>query len=216
MRTRPRFFLCHFLGFTFASMVVSGGISWYPAHMSRSFGWGAGQIGLKLGLTLAAAGIVGKLLCGLSVDAMYRRGRYDAQLRWYSWCLLLAAPVGVVATTTGNPWLCLAGLFVFVTLVQPFPACAYAALNLVAPPQLRGVAAASFLATGGLLGAGTGALLMAVASDRLFGGGASIGLGMATIFVICCPLGAAVLALGFGAMRAAVTAAEPSATGAAS
>jgi MFS family permease len=215
IRTRLRFFLSHYLGFTVGSIVVSGGVAWYPAHMSRNFGWSAGQIGVKLGLTLAAAGIVGKLVCGWSVDALYRRGRRDAQMRWYAWCLLVAAPIGVFATTTHNPWICLACLFVFVALVQPMSPCAYTALNLITPPELRGAAAAGFAAVGGILGAGLGATLIAVASERLYGGGASIGLGMATVFAICCPLGAAVLWLGFGAMRTAVAAAEKTTAGAA-
>jgi MFS family permease len=216
MRIRLRFFVSHYLGFTVGSIVVSGGVAWYPAHMGRNFGWSAGQIGVRLGLTLAAAGVFGKLLCGWTVDAMYRHGYRDAQMRWYAWCLLAAAPVGVFATTTGNPWHCLEALFVFVALVQPMSPCAYTSLNLVTPPQLHGAAAAGFAATGGILGAGVGATLIAVASERLFGGGTSIGLGMATVFAIACPLGALILALGFGAMRAAVTAAEQTQAGAAS
>jgi MFS family permease len=215
IRKRLRFFLSHYLGFTIASIVVSGGVAWYPAHMSRNFGWGAGEIGVKLGLTLAAAGIFGKLLCGWVVDSMYRHGYRDAQMRWYAWCLLLAAPIGVLATTSANPAICLMCLFVFVSLVQPMSPCAYASLNLVTPPELRGAAAAGFAATGGILGAGLGATFIAIASEQLYGGGASIGLGLATVFAVCCPLGALVLALGFGAMRTAVAAAEQAAPGAA-
>ena len=151
IHSKLRFFLCHYAGFAFAAAVVSGGVGWYPAHLSRRFGWGAGQIGLNLGLTLAIAGISGKLLCGWAVDAMYRRGRRDAQFRWYAYCLLLATPIGVFSMTAGDPWTCLAALFAFVLLVQPMPPCAYTALNLATPPELRGTGAAFYICTSGLV-----------------------------------------------------------------
>src|SRR3546814_9131776 len=74
MRGRGRFFLYHYTGFGFAAMIVTGAGTWYPAFMGRTYGWKADQIGLYLGLTLVASGIVGKLVAGLAVDAMYRRG----------------------------------------------------------------------------------------------------------------------------------------------
>lgn len=212
MKTQPRFFLCHYLGFLFALLVVTGGVSWYPAHLSRSFGWSPGRIGVNLGLSLAAAGVVGKLACGYAVDFMYRRGLRDAQLRWYAVCLMLATPVGVAATTTSSPPLCVAGIALLVTLLQPLPAVAFTALNLVTPNELRGAGAAFFSATSGLIGSGAGALLIAAASDLLFGGRSSLGLGMAAVIAVCCPLGALFLMLGLRPMRAAVAAAERAAT----
>jgi MFS family permease len=211
MRTQPRFFLCHYVGFMFALLVVTGGVSWYPAHLSRSFGWSPGRVGVNLGLSLAAAGVVGKLACGYAVDLMYRRGMRDAQFRWYAICLVLATPVGIVATTTSNPRLCVAGVTLLVTLLQPLPAVAFTALNLVTPNELRGAGNAFFSATSGLIGSGAGALLMAAASDLIFGGGSSLGRGMAVVIAVCCPLGALFLTLGMRPMRQAVAAADRSA-----
>ena len=42
MKARPRFFVYHYLGFTFASAVITGGVAWYPVHVSRTFGWSCG------------------------------------------------------------------------------------------------------------------------------------------------------------------------------
>lgn len=208
MRLRGRFFLFHYAGFAFASMIVAGAGIWYPAHMSRSFGWSAGKIGLTLGTLLVVVGIVGKLICGLVVDAMYRRGFRDAQLRWYAGCLLAATPAGLIATTSGDPWVFLGGIGLFLVLLSPLPACAIASLNLVTPNELRGTGVAFFAATAGLVGAGSGPILIAAVSDRVFGGDASIGLGIATMMVICCPVAAVLLACGFRPMREAVTQAE--------
>lgn len=208
IRSRGRFFLFHYAGFAAAMMVVVGAGTWYPAHMGRAFGWSASQIGLTLGLTLVIAGVVGKLIGGYCVDAMYRRGGRDVQIRWYAGCLLAATPIGIFAMVSHNPWVFLGGIGLFLTLLSPLPACATAALNLVTPNEMRGTGIALFSLATGIAGGGLGPILIAAVSDRFFGGGASIGLGIATLMAICCPVAAALLACGFGPMREAVRAAE--------
>jgi MFS family permease len=208
IKSKLRFFLCHYSGFGIASAVISGAGAWYPAHMGRTFGWGAGEIGLTLGVAIVIGGVTGKLVCGHMVDAMYRRGFRDAQFRWYAACLLVATPIGILATTSDNPWIFLVGIAVFLMLLSPVAACYAAALNLVTPNELRGTGMAFFASTAGLLGMGSGPILIAAASDYLYGGPADIGLGMATVFGIGCPLAAVLLALGFRAMREAMAEAE--------
>lgn len=204
IRSRPGFFLCHYSGFAVASAIVSGGGAWYPAHMGRTFGWSAGKIGLTLGVTLVVAGICGKLICGHFVDAMYRRGYRDAQLRWYASCLVIATPIGIIATTSGNPWVFLAGIGALLALLSPLPACYSASLNLVTPNELRGTGIAFFAATAGMLGLGGGPFLIAVISDTVFSGPSAIGKGMAATIALCGPLAAALLALGCRPMRQAM------------
>lgn len=198
-----RFFLCHYIGFAFASAIVSGLGTWYPAFMGRTFGWHSGQIGLALGITIASAGIVGAVLCGRCVDAMVRRGRRDAQLLWYAGCLVVATPLGVIATTSSNPWVFVGCIWVFLTLTGSLGTCAHTALNLVTPGALRGTGVAFFSATAGLVGAGAGPLLIALVSDQVFHDEAAIGLGMATMIAVCCPAAAIALMLGCKAMRQA-------------
>jgi MFS family permease len=204
MRGRARFFLCHYGGFTLAGAMLGAGGAWYPAHMARSFGWEPARIGLTLGLAIVFAGITGKLLTGYVVDALFRRGHHDAQLRWYAGCLLLATPLGIAATTSGEPWLFLVGIGAFLVLLSPLPACYAAALNLVTPNELRGAGIAFFSATAGLIGLGGGPVVVATIANRLFGGPVDIGLGLAVMFAACCPIGAVLLAAGCRPMREAV------------
>jgi MFS family permease len=208
MGARRRFFICHYLGFTFASAVIVGCVGWYPAHMARTFHMSTGRIGLTLGLTIIGFGVIGKILCGRSVDAIYRRGFRDAQLRWYAGCLLAAVPAGVIGTTSGNPAIFLAGIGLMVMLLQPLPACAYASMNLITPNELRGAGVALFNLGPGLIGSISGPVLIATIGEHFFKGPSGIGFGMAVVIAICCPLGALSLALGWGAMRAAVREAE--------
>ena len=206
LKTR-RFFLHHYLGYGMASIVVIGGGAWYPAHMGRTFGWSAQQIGLSLGLVVIIASVLGKLLCGLSVDALYRRGMRDAQFRWYGIALLASMPFGIVATTSDNPVIFLAGISIFLALTATLPVCSNAALNLVTPNELRGTGIAFYSAAAGLFGISLGPLIVAVISDHVFGGNA-IGYGLAVTMAVCCSLAAIILLSGCKAMRTAVTQAE--------
>jgi len=208
VRARARFFGWHYTGFTFASAIVTGGAAWYPAHMSRAFGWSAGEVGMSLGPALLAAGVIGKLLCGTLVDAMYRRGYRDAQMRWYGYALLVATPVGMVATLSEDPWVFIVAIGVFMTLIGALQACALTALNLVTPNPLRGTGVALFTTVAGLAGGGAGPVLIAAFSEHVFGGKAALGPGLAATIAICCPLGAACLLRGLAAMREAMAEGE--------
>lgn len=207
MRSRGRFFICHYAGFGLASTGFVGAAAWYPAHMGRTFGWGGSQIGLGLGLAMIIGGVVGKLLCGYFVDNLFSRGYKDAQFRWYAGALVIALPIGVIAVTSASPWVFLGGFTLFQTLLSPITAVYVASLNLVTPNELRGAGVAFFSATVGLLALSLGPILIAVFSDYLYGGNA-IGSGIATMFVICLPVAALFLLAGRRAMQEAITAAE--------
>jgi MFS family permease len=204
MRKHPRFFLCHYSGFTLGSALLAGPSVWYPAYMSRTFHWEAGDIAKYLGPTLLAAGIVSKLGAGWAIDAMYKHGYRDAQLRWYGTCMLLAAPAGVFAMLANSPWLCLVGLFVYMTLIGSFNACAMAALNLVTPNELRGTGVAAFTTFAGMIGGAIAPVFITAAAKYLFNGEESIGLGIATLMGTYAPIGGMLLLAGMGAMRAAM------------
>lgn len=206
--TRQRFFVYHYLAFTLASAVLGGTGAWYPAHMGRTYGWSGSQIGLALGIALSVSGILAQSICGRVVDSMVRRGIRDAQFRYYAFCLLLATPVGIIATSSLNAWVFVIGIGVFLVLISSLSACAGTALNLVTPNELRGTGMAFYAGTAGLVGISCGPILIALASEHLFSGAASLGYGMATVIGVCCPLAALLLALGFRAMRDAIAEAE--------
>jgi MFS family permease len=208
IRSQPRFFLCHYVGFTFATAALTGCSGWYPVHMVRNFGWDESRVGVTLGMILMAAGIIGKLTTGWVVDAMYKRGYRDAQMRWYAGCLLVATPFAIIAALNANPWVFLAGIGMFQILATSMPACALTALNLVTPNEMRGTGVTVFTTIVALLGTSTGSVLVPLLSRHVYGSEAAIGPGIATLIGVSAPIGAVILMLGLQAMRAAMHEAE--------
>ncbi len=203
-RGHHRFFLAHYTGFTITSGVVSGCVAWYPVHMMRAYAWSEGRIGAYLGMALLIGGIIGKLVGGLTVDAMYKCGYRDAQLRWFAGSLLAAAPAGIIGATSGYPWLFLVMIGLFVALLTPMHACAMSSLNLVTPNQMRGAGVAFYSTVAGLLGSSTGAVIVPALAQWYSNPDTAIGYGMATFMGMACPLAAMALLTGLKAMRHAM------------
>lgn len=204
---RKRFFTLHFVGFGFASICMVSGSAWYPAHLGRTFGLSATEIGLILGVAMVVTGFLGKTVSGYLIDKLYARGYKDAQMRYYGTSMLLAAPAGIGACLTSNLTVFVVLICVFLILIVPFTAAYIASLNLVTPNELRGTTIAFYSSTVGLVTMSLGPVSVAAASDYLFGGNA-IGEGLALVMAIACPLGALALYKGMGAMRNAVNEAE--------
>ncbi len=208
VKARVRFFFAHYIGFTIASGVVAGCVGWYPVHLMRAHDWNEAKIGAYLGMSLLIAGIIGKFVGGLSVDAMYRRGYRDAQLRWFGCILLLAGPAGVVASTSASAWAFIILIGVFTALYTSLQACAMSSLNMVTPNHLRGTGVAVYSTVAGLLGGSVGSVLVPVFSQWYETPETAIGYGMATLMGVGCPLAALALFSGMKAMRAAMAEAE--------
>jgi sugar phosphate permease len=208
IKTRPRFFVYHYLGFAFASAVLVGCGAWYAPHLARNFGWNPAKIGLTVGLMTSLSSISGMLVAGFMCDWLFRRGYRDAQLRWYVACVLIATPLGIIAMTSANPW-----IYIFFTAFTIFficgmPSCAMTSLNLVTPNELRGTGIGFYNVFSGIVGAGGGPVLIAAVSQYIYKDEKAIGLAMATVIGVCLPLAALFLSLAFRAMREGVKESE--------
>ncbi len=207
MGSQRAFFTHHYAAMGLASLVVAGCGIWYPAHMARHFQLSPTEIGLYLGPTMILGSFAGKLLFGSLADRLYKLGHRDALYRLYSLFMIIATPVGIATFMSDSVWAFLGGLFVFLVLVSPFPACNITALNLSTPNEMRGSGIAFFAGTAGLLAMAIGPILIAGLSDQIFGGNA-IGLGMAATVAVCCPLGALLLRKGRKHLKQALEAME--------
>lgn len=157
------------IGSTIASIAGFGVNLFLTTWFVRRFGYSLGQAGLTTGLIASAPAILGVVACGWLCD---RRARKDA--RAYAdipaLCLLITAPVYILAVTSGSaaaaiPLLAVATLFqynylgpsqgVFQNLMHPrMRASSYAVINILYS----------------LVGAGLGPVLVGGLSDHFSAG----------------------------------------------
>jgi MFS family permease len=206
LRSRRRFLLCHHGGFTLANIAMTGMVVWAPAYLSRSFGWPPGRIGLALGLTGLAGGLIGPLLQGRLADRWFAAGRTDAQMRLYAMCAALAALVGVAGMWMATPEAFLATYFLVHVLVSSVMGMAASSLQIVTPAPLRGRVSALYLFTMIMFGIGAGPSVVAALTDFVFRDDRMLGWSLACTFAVALPLSALVLWLGLRASRGAVAA----------
>jgi MFS family permease len=152
--------------------------------------------GLWLGSILLVAGIAGVLGGGWLGDRLVAAGRSDGTMRVGVYSALGALPFAASATLVSSLPLALAltaGLLFTTTL--PYGAAA-AALQVVTPGRMRATASAIYLCILNLAGIGLGPVLVALATDRLFGDDLAVGKSLALVCTACAPLAALAIAWG--------------------
>ena len=206
VKSRGRFFLAHFAGFPLLGALTTGVGVWLPAYMGRHFGWSPGEIGSALGVLFGAGGVLGMLVGGKCVDALFARGYQDAHMRWMMLCVLVAGPAAVLGLLSSNVWVFLGCMAVFHILLCPLPAVAAAALQIVSPNELRGQVSALYVAIGSILSISVGPSIVAAFTDFVFRDEALLGFSLALFIGLASPLVALLLWYGLKHMRAAVAA----------
>jgi MFS family permease len=164
-------------GFTAVGVAHGAYLAWVPSFMDRNFGWTPLQYGPALGL-VALAGGVATVVKGTIVDFLQARGMADAPVRFFTWLLVLSAPIACGMFFVPHPVVFLA-LYAFMSAV----ALAYltycsATIILIAPNQIRAQLIATMLAVLSLLGQGTGPVIVGSLTTYVFHEG-SLGLAMA-------------------------------------
>jgi len=198
----PRFYFCHFLGFSILGLVAAGWNNWAPMFLVRTLDWSVPQTGLILGLLAAIGGTMGMLGSGFIADRLFRGGMRDAHLRLYVFAGLVAAAAGVMCGLTTNVIVLCVGIFV-IKLATSFIAVAATCLQIVTPPSVRGRISATFLLTYNLVGYALGPLSIASFTQYVFKDPDKIAYSVACHFGIFAPLGSLVLFLGLKSLREA-------------
>lgn len=205
LRSHGHFFFCHHAGFTICVMAVTGLALWAPAYLSRSFAWSSGQIGVWLGVVGTVGGVIGALLCGQLIDRQVARGSRDAHMRLFSVTCLISCPIAVIGVLWNDPYVFLGAFFLVQILVSPIMGISAAALQIAAPPRLRGRLSSIYLFAMILLGIGAGPSVVAAFTDFLFRDDAKLGYSLALLFALACPLASFILHLGKRPMRRAMS-----------
>ncbi|HTV53038.1 MAG TPA: MFS transporter [Steroidobacteraceae bacterium] len=154
-------------------------LAWGPSFFERVHHWPKDRIGLVLGGTSLGCGCLGLLAGGWLADRWQRRGTIDASLRVgllnLAGVLLTLAP----ATLVSSAGLTVALLVPAVFCVGLPIGCGYAALQLIFPNQVRGLASALVILAVALIGLSVGAGLPGWLNDHWFHDELRVGTSMA-------------------------------------
>lgn len=168
IKTHKKTFFCHFIGFSFYTMMLYSLLGWAPAYYMRNFGLDASQTGYILGTIILVANTSGALFCGWLIDFFSKRGYSDAAIRTGAiGCAVLIIP-SVLFTQVDNMQLSFALIFVAMFFSTfPIPASA-AATQMLTPNQLRAQVSAKFLLVSNLIALGVGTTAVALITDKYF------------------------------------------------
>jgi hypothetical protein len=190
---RWRVFVLHFIGFALLAVPITTVVTWAFAYFTRVQGFTPPQAALRLGGILVVLSPLGVYAGGWLADALQRRGHRDATLRV---ALIAAAgllPLSAVATTVADPGLTLLLFTPFVFFASLSMALAPAALQVVAPNQMRAQISATWMLVLNLVTAGVGPTAVGAITDGVFGDPMAVGKSMALVNCISVPVAALAL-----------------------
>lgn len=141
-------------------------VTFLPSFLMRSFGLGATETGLWLGLVTGVSGTLGIPLSGYLADRLARR---DARWRLWIPAILMAgsAPFVAAAMLAGSAITALILLFVPLMLTVAYVGPAYSAVHAIVPTHMRALAISCLIGALTLFGASLGPPLVGALSDWL-------------------------------------------------
>lgn len=197
-------FGCHYLGFSCYAMALFCLMSWTPAFYIRHFGLSPVQAGYTLGTILLVANTAGVYCGGWFNDWLLRRGHPDAPLRasviGALGMLMPAALFTQVDNLNGSLAVLVVAMF-FASFPMP---TSTAAMQSLAPNQLRAQVSALFLLVQNLLALGLGTTIVALITDRVFGTPLTVGHSISLVNAGASALAALLLGAGCRHYRASL------------
>ena len=208
MRAYRRVFAAIFTASALLAMVGYGVLNWYPVFLMRTYGLSIGEAGVSVGAVYLVCGSAGALIGALLSERLRAAGRRDANLRvvmWVCWALLAPGALAPLMPTAAAALAVCAPLF---ALLNMHLGVTVAALQLIAPNQMRALIGAVLLFLNNLLGLGVGASLVAAATDFVFGDDAAVRYSLVIVAAALCPLAALAARAGLAPYRQALAEAE--------
>ncbi|MFM0212723.1 MFS transporter [Paraburkholderia sediminicola] len=184
IRSHGKTFSCHYLGFSFYAMTLFCLMSWTPAFYIRRFGLTPVEAGYTLGTILLIANTVGVFCGGWLNDWLMKKGRTDGpMLAGFIGAVGMLVPA-VAFTQVGSLTVSL-GLLVIAMFFASFPMpTSTAAMQTLAPNQMRAQISAVFLLVSNLIALGIGTTLVALLTDKVFGSPKAVGSSMSIVNLV--------------------------------
>lgn len=186
----PRLMLGLILGSAVMAVAIQGTMVWTPTYARRVLGASAADVGTMMSVAVALGGIIGGLSLGLFIDHRFARGTRDMALRLLCGFCIAIPPCLAAAFALGNFTL----LFGAITLMMMTMGSSYgptmAAVQMIAPVEMRGRFAALMVLASNLCGYALGPMLIGFLTDYVFGDPMKLGWSIITCLLIAGPLAA--------------------------
>lgn len=178
------------LGTAMVAMMTQATMTWTPTYARRVLGLSAGDIGIALSIAVGLGGIVGGITLGLFIDRRFRRGDKAIALRVLALFTLLAPPLIAPAYLLGHAGLLFAAMTLMMLTIGAIYGPTLAAVQMVAPPAMRGRFAALAVLASNLFGFAFGPMLVGAITDYGFGDPQMVGASIAIVLLAVGPLAA--------------------------
>lgn len=208
VKTRWQFFALIFTGFLCLSTQGFALFSWIVEYFVRNHGWTKGEVGLTYGAISMVVGFAGSLFGGYVSSRLIAKGRPDGTLRMVFLGTLFLGPLAAIMTILPDPWMCMAMLIPVTFLMAMPPGLIIAALQTVAPNELRGQSVAFYMIVVNFLSYTFAPTLPALMNDFVFDSEMALGKSLSTLAVVNYSIAAVCIGFGLRYFRRALKTAE--------
>lgn len=204
MRGRRRYLTLHFIAYLCLSVQGFAFLTWVIELFVRKHGWSRTEIGLTYGSVALSCGIVGGVCSGWLAGRLIASGRRDAPMRVALWGTVVLAPLAIAMPLLSDSTIA-AVLLIPITLCMAMPTgLSNAALQSIAPNQLRGQLIAVYLICVSFLSYLFAPLIIGLMNDYVFGREDAIDLSLASLACLNYSIAALCLVLCLKPLRTAV------------
>jgi MFS family permease len=189
LKSRRTILIPHFAGVSVYFIQAFAYSAWVPVFIMRVHGWSISEVGLKYGTIHLICGFAGGFVGGWLAQALWRRGRREANLLSSALllCLTIIPTVLGPLVADGLTSVLLLGLASIFSIATAGPNVA--AIQEIVPNRLRGRVTALYFAVISLVGVTLGPLVIGIMNDYVFTDEKSIGKSLALTSALMLPLG---------------------------
>lgn len=178
------------VGTALVAMMTQAAMSWTPTYARRVLGIGAGEVGTIMAMSVGLGGVVGGIVLGLIIDHWFRRGVRDIALRLLALGTLVMPPVIAVTFLLDDARILFGGVTLMMLTMGAIYGPTLAAVQMIAPPAMRGRFGALAVLSSNLFGFAFGPMLVGAITDYGFGDPNKVGVGVAIVLLAVCPFAA--------------------------
>lgn len=195
---------CLFGGCSLLAIVSYGFSSWFTETLIRTFAMSRGDAGTLYGMTVIGSGLMGIAFAPILVGFFLRQRHIDANMRALLWLCLGLLPTAALAPQMPDYRAALVLVAGFGFFQAAYIGVAAAAVQMVTPNQLRGLATALYLFSVNMMGLAIGSSVVAGLTDFVFEDESAVRHSLTAVAACLLPLAALLFWKGLPAFAQAI------------